>query len=253
MKEQIPHIIQLLEKSGRLIMAVYEKSETDFSIQWKEDASPLTIADRQSHDFLVEELSKLPISLPVMSEEDQPTDYAVRKKWTKYWCLDPLDGTKEFIKRNDQFTINLALIENSTPTLGFIHIPASGETYFASLGEGAHKHDGFNTISIRANKKRADWIAVGSSSHGLKAEAAVLQDFPIREFVKAGSALKFCMIASGDADIYYRHGPTMEWDTAAGHLLVDEAGATFRYFSDSLDHYNKENLVNPPFLVKISS
>ena len=232
-------------------MAIYEKSETDFSIQWKEDASPLTIADRQSHDFLFEELSKLPISLPVMSEEEQPTDYAVRKKWTKYWCLDPLDGTKEFIKRNDQFTINLALIENSTPTLGFIHIPASGETYFASLGDGAHKHDGFNTISIRANKKRADWIAVGSSSHGLRAEAAVLQDFPIREFVKAGSALKFCMIASGDADLYYRHGPTMEWDTAAGHLLVDEAGASFRYFSDSSDHYNKENLVNPPFLVKI--
>lgn len=253
MKEQIPHIIQLLEKAGRLIMAIYEKSETDFSIQWKEDASPLTIADRQSHDFLFEELSKLPISLPVMSEEEQPTDYAVRKKWTKYWCLDPLDGTKEFIKRNDQFTINLALIENSTPTLGFIHIPASGETYFASLGGGAHKHDGFNTISIRANKKRADWIAVGSSSHGLRAEAAVLQDFPIREFVKAGSALKFCMIASGDADIYYRHGPTMEWDTAAGHLLVDEAGASFRYFSDSSDHYNKENLVNPPFLVKIPS
>ncbi len=253
MKEQIPHIIQLLEKAGRLIMAIYEKSETDFSIQWKEDASPLTIADRQSHDFLFEELSKLPISLPVMSEEEQPTDYAVRKKWTKYWCLDPLDGTKEFIKRNDQFTINLALIENSTPTLGFIHIPASGETYFASLGGGAHKHNGFNTISIRANKKRADWIAVGSSSHGLRAEAAVLQDFPIREFVKAGSALKFCMIASGDADIYYRHGPTMEWDTAAGHLLVDEAGASFRYFSDSSDHYNKENLVNPPFLVKIPS
>jgi 3'(2'), 5'-bisphosphate nucleotidase len=253
MKQQIPHIIELLEQAGRGIMKVYGRSDADFSIEWKDDASPLTIADRQSHDFLVEELSKLPISLPVMSEESTPTEYSVRREWPSYWCLDPLDGTKEFIKRNDQFTINLALIENSSPVLGFIHIPASGETYFASKGEGAFKHNGQRVVSIKANTKRDNWIAVGSNSHGLGAEESALKEFPVGSFRKAGSALKFCMIASGEADVYFRQGPTMEWDTAAGHLLVEEAGALFHYLTDASNHYNKELLVNPPFLVKISA
>jgi 3'(2'), 5'-bisphosphate nucleotidase len=252
MKEQIPHIIALLRTAGDLIMDVYRTGDMDMQIQWKADLSPLTLADRRSHDYLCEQLNQHDASIPVMSEESTEILFSTRSAWRRYWCLDPLDGTKEFINRNDQFTINLALMEDNQPTLGFIHVPVSGHTYWAQLGEGAFCHDGDSSVAIESNRKDADWIALASSSHGSEDEKEVLREFPVSKIEKVGSALKFCHIASGRADVYYRSGPTMEWDTAAGHILVEEAGAKFRYLTDSVGNYNKESLLNPSFLVHIA-
>jgi 3'(2'), 5'-bisphosphate nucleotidase len=250
MKESIPHLIKLLQTAGRLIMDVYQSNEAA-EVEWKSDNSPLTAADKRSNDFLTEQLIQLDSSIPVMSEESAQSEFSQRKEWRRYWCLDPLDGTKEFIKRNGQFTINLALLEDAEPIIGLIHVPASGDTFWAVRGEGAFKHDGSVSSPIRANHKKDGWIAVSSSTHGSPEEEEALRHFPIEQFIKAGSALKFCYIASGLADVYFRHGPTMEWDTAAGHVLVQEAGAIFRYMSSESHHYNKPSLYNPSFLVHI--
>ena len=251
MKQHVPHIIRLLEEAGRRIMVVYDGGAEAAGVQWKEDNSPLTLADKRSHDYLIDELSALNHQIPIMSEESVQLPFSERNTWRQYWCLDPLDGTKEFIKRNGQFTINLALMEDAKPVLGFIHVPVSGHTFWAALGEGAHHYDGVETRRIESNRKSSEWIAVGSGSHGTEEELAVLGGYPVVETRKAGSALKFCLIAQGDADVYYRHGPTMEWDTAAGHILVQEAGAMFEFIGGSERNYNKESLLNPSFLVRI--
>ena len=253
MIQHVDYIISLLAEAGRRIMEVYDAGEAAAEVQWKEDNSPLTLADQRSHDFLCEALYLLDRDIPMMSEESIQLSFEERNTWARYWCLDPLDGTKEFIKRNGQFTINLALMENASPVLGFIHIPVTGETYWAAKGHGANRYDGIQTVRIQSNKKTADWIAVGSGSHGSAEELAILDNYPISETRKAGSALKFCLIARGDADIYYRHGPTMEWDTAAGHILVEEAGAFFEFIGDKKKSYNKESLLNPSFLVRINN
>ena len=249
--KSIESIIGCLSHAGRIIMDVYHAGKTASEIEWKSDSSPLTIADKRSHHYLVDELARLDHNTPVMSEESEQADYAIRKNWLRYWCLDPLDGTKEFIKRNGQFTINLALIENAIPVLAFIHVPLTGATYWAKKNGGAFVHDGNINAPIRANSKDSNWIAVGSSSHGTEAEAEWMKQFPVTKHIKVGSALKFCYIASGLADVYYRSGPTMEWDTSAGHLLVEEAGASFAYISEDSVHYNKPSLLNPPFCVRI--
>ena len=251
MKDSIPQIIQMLRMAGRQIMEVYDQGEHGLGLEWKQDSSPLTLADRRSHEYLIEQLAILDAAIPIMSEESVQLPYNQRRDWVRYWCLDPLDGTKEFIKRNDQFTINLALIENGTPSIGLIHLPATGQTYWAVRGQGAFEDDGLSSAPIRANKKSIDWVAIGSNSHGNPKEVDILRQYPISDFVRAGSALKFCHIACGSADVYYREGPTMEWDTAAGHILVEEAGAIFKYLNESERNYNKESLVNPPFLVHI--
>jgi 3'(2'), 5'-bisphosphate nucleotidase len=249
--ERIESIIRSLSQAGRMIMEVYDSNDTASHIEWKADNSPLTLADKRSHDFMIAELAKIDEAIPIMSEESVQTEYEVRRTWKRYWCLDPLDGTKEFIKRNGQFTINLALIENAAPVLGFIHVPLTGNTYWAKKHQGAFVHDGIGSSVIRVNSKSSDWIAVGSSSHGCEAESVWLKQFPVTSYLKIGSALKFCYIASGLADVYYRSGPTMEWDTSAGHLLVEEAGAAFSYISEDGQHYNKPSLYNPPFCVSI--
>ena len=250
MKDSIPQLIKFLQAAGALIMDVY-RSADGVAVEWKADDSPLTAADKLSNDFLTEQLKRLDSSIPIMSEESTQVQFEERKQWERYWCLDPLDGTKEFIKRNDQFTINLALIKDSIPVMGFIHVPASGHTFWAIKGEGAFKHDGSMSSRIGANQKKDGWISVLSNSHGSAEEERALQHFPITRSIKAGSALKFCYIASGLADVYFRHGPTMEWDTAAGHILVQEAGACFTYLSSDSAHYNKPSLYNPSFLVHI--
>ena len=250
MKDSIPQLIKLLQTAGTLIMDVYRNTD-EAAVEWKADNSPLTEADKRSNDFLIDQLFRLDASIPVMSEESTQIEFESRKEWRRYWCLDPLDGTKEFIKRNDQFTINLALIEDAKPIIGLIHVPASGHTFWAARGAGAFKHDGSASVPIRANRKKDGWISVQSSSHGSAEEEEALRRFPITRSIKAGSALKFCYIASGLADVYFRHGPTMEWDTAAGHVLVQEAGASFTYVSSESAHYNKPSLYNPPFLVHI--
>jgi 3'(2'), 5'-bisphosphate nucleotidase len=251
MKDSVPHIIELLQRAGSIIMDIYALGESGAQVEWKSDNSPLTLADRESHEFLVQQLANIDSQIPIMSEESLQTDFELRRNWPRYWCLDPLDGTKEFIKRNGQFTINLALIEHSVPLLGFIHVPVTGYTYWALKGQGAFVHNGDTNVNIRASQKNDGWIAVSSSSHSTELDNTLLSKFPVTQYIKAGSALKFCYIASGVADVYHREGPTMEWDTAAGHILVEEAGATFEYLSENRVHYNKLDLRNPSFLVRI--
>jgi 3'(2'), 5'-bisphosphate nucleotidase len=251
MKESVPQIIEHLRKAGAIIMEIYGQGESGAELEWKADNSPLTRADKESHNFLVHHLAQINSQIPIMSEESAHIDFEHRKDWQRYWCLDPLDGTKEFIKRNGQFTINLALIENSIPHIGFIHVPITGNTYWAARGHGAFVHNGVCDTKIKASQKEDAWIAVSSSSHGTESENNHLAQFPVTRYIKAGSALKFCYIASGVADVYHRQGPTMEWDTAAGHILVEEAGAYFEYLSENKIHYNKPDLVNPSFLVRI--
>ncbi len=234
-------------------MEVYALEQHCLEMEWKADLSPVTLADRYSNEYIINQLAMLDSSIPIISEESVQLPFAIRKEWTRYWCLDPLDGTKEFIKRSDQFTINLALMEHSLPSIGFIHLPVLGHTYWAMKGHGAFLDDGVSTNRIWANNKLQDWISIGSNSHVNPHESEVLRQFPITEFMRVGSALKFCRIASGEADIYYRKGPTMEWDTAAGHVLVEEAGAVFKYLSETKTHYNKESLLNPSFLAHIQS
>jgi 3'(2'), 5'-bisphosphate nucleotidase len=249
---EINTIITILREAAAQILEVYHSPDFLSTVEWKSDESPLTIADRRSHAHIERELHSRFPSIPIMSEEAHIPPYEERSQWSRYWCLDPLDGTKEFMKRNDQYTINLALIENRRPVLGFIHVPVLALTYWAELGEGAFVVEEGVTRPIAANKKTAGWIALASNSHGSSTEIEFLRKYPIGETIRVGSALKFCMIACGKADVYYRQGRTMEWDTAAGQILVEESGAHFEYLGKEGAHYNKYELNNPSFLVKIA-
>lgn len=249
---EVNTIIGILRGAASQILEVYHTHDFLASLEWKADESPVTIADRRSHDYIAHALEQLFPTIPLMSEEGNIPPYEERKQWRRYWCLDPLDGTKEFMKRNGQFTINLALIEHGKPVLGFIHVPVTAQTYWAAQSSGAFLVEDNKTRVMEANRKTSGWIALASNSHGSLAERDFLSQFPIEQTIRLGSALKFCMIASGEADVYYRQGRTMEWDTAAGQIIVEEAGAHFEYLCNESEHYNKYEPFNPPFLVRIS-
>lgn len=249
--------ITLLEKvksiakqAGEKILDIYENEDFSKTIDFKADNSPLTIADKASHIIIEEELEKLNLGYPLLSEEGEIPSYETRKPWSTYWCIDPLDGTKEFIKRNGQFTVNIALIENGAPIMGVVYTPVTDTMYFGDIKNGAFKTENNNTSSIKVNDKEANRIAVRSKSHAAPEENEVLNRYNVTDQISVGSSLKFCMIADGNADIYYRHGPTMEWDTAAGQAVLEAAGG--RIYHDNkeerLFRYNKENLLNGSFL-----
>jgi len=254
-------------QAGRSIMDVY--SLKDFKIKIKSDNSPLTIADKISHDIITKSLKKS--GIPILSEEGKNIPYDLRKNWEYFWMVDPLDGTKEFINRNGEFTVNIALINNTKPILGVIYVPVSKELFFASEGKGAFKVpdisgikdlesglDGLlSTRGIKLPKKhkKKNFTVVGSRSHMNKETeeyiSVLKSEYGNVEIVSKGSSLKFCLVAEGVADIYPRFGPTMEWDTAAGHAIAHESGRiVLRHNSDAEMDYNKENLLNPWFIVK---
>lgn len=248
-------------KAGQIIMNIYKK---DFTVDYKDDNSPLTEADTKSNEFICNALKNLYPNIPIMSEENKQVSYEERKEWEYYWCIDPIDGTKEFIKKNDEFTVNIALIYKNTPILGVVHAPALGEIYFAKKGEGAFK-EMFSSQSselrvqklpLKINSDSSKSISVVASKSHMSDET---QDFVDNlalstehlTLVSKGSSLKFCMVATGEADIYPRLAPTMEWDTAAADAIVREAGKmTYQYDSNIPVVYNKENLLNPWFVVK---
>ena len=218
-------IVRIAEEAGRAIMQVYESA--DLGVTYKDDKSPLTEADKRSHAIISEALAKLTPEIPVLSEEGKDIPHDTRKDWQRFYLVDPLDGTKEFIKRNGEFTVNIAIIDRGRPALGVIHIPARGVSYLAAEDAGAYRLDTDGTQKrIEATGAIAtDELAVTASrSHGAEELERFLERLNVRERVSAGSALKFCMIAEGRADIYPRFGPTWEWDTAAGHAIVLEAG-----------------------------
>ncbi len=227
------------------VMRVYEK---DFLIYEKDDKSPVSEADLLCNDFICKALSKF--SLPILSEENKVIAFDERKKWEYFFCVDPLDGTKEFIKRNGEFTINIALIHKDTPVMGVVYAPALKLMYSAKKGHGAFKNDERLPLKL----KRDTYKIVASKSHlndETKAFIDKLKTDKQKEFVSMGSSLKLCLVASGEADIYPRLAPTMEWDSAAADAIVREAGKmTYDFYTNKPLLYNKEDLRNPYFVVR---
>ncbi|WP_428329415.1 3'(2'),5'-bisphosphate nucleotidase CysQ [Mucilaginibacter sp.] len=245
-------ILDIAVEAGKAILAVYNDPKQDFNITKKEDSSPLTIADKISHEIISDGLVKLYPNIPVLSEEGKDIPYADRKDWEYYWCVDPLDGTKEFIKRNGEFTVNIALMHNNVPVFGVIYIPVQDLLYYGDKDSGSYKQvPGQAPIQIRADKRAADWVAVGSRSHADAEEEAVLDKYPITEFIAVGSSVKFCMIAEGKAHFYFRKGPTMEWDTAAGQAIANFSGCTVETLAGKALPYNKPSLLNGSFLCRV--
>jgi 3'(2'), 5'-bisphosphate nucleotidase len=251
-------------EAGAAILDIYD---TDFSVQHKEDTSPLTTADQASHDIISRHLQST--SIPILSEEGSSIPFARRRDWKKLWIVDPLDGTKEFIKRNGEFTVNIALIKDRTPILGVIFVPVKRTLYLGSTEHGArrcldiHPDPSFDledpleqaACLPEHNDKSRPFTIVGSRSHPTPELQTYVQtkkqELGEVEFVSAGSSLKFCLVAEGQADIYPRLGPTMEWDTAAGQAIAQAAGRRVRIWdSDAPLVYNKKDLHNPWFVVE---
>jgi 3'(2'), 5'-bisphosphate nucleotidase len=263
-------------EAGDAILEIYQ---TDFTVDYKQDDSPLTQADRAAHKIIMRHLQTS--GIPILSEEGKALPVAERRSWQTLWIVDPLDGTKEFIKKNGEFTVNIALVTDGTPIMGVVYAPDRQRLYFSMQILGAYMID--DPISLKkisqqlaeSETKLTDLIEqaqqlplvddpekpytiVGSRSHATpeleQFVAAKREEYGQVEFIPAGSSLKICLVAEGKADIYPRLGPTMEWDTAAGHAVAQSAGARiFEHESGEPLQYNKENLLNPWFVVERST
>lgn len=266
--------IQASIEAGNAILDVYH---SDFAVEHKNDSSPLTLADKRSHEIIVARLSEFKI--PILSEEGKGIPYMERKKWDTLWIVDPLDGTKEFIKKNDEFTVNIALVQDGKPVFGVIFVPVKNILYFAGKDLGAYKLENSQVVKLLSGKSEkveknvllnniincsvklpinqstvSPFTIVGSRSHATPGLESFVekkrQEYGDVKFISAGSSLKFCLVAEGMADIYPRFGPTMEWDTAAGQAIAENAGArVICYDTREPLAYNKENLLNPWFMV----
>ncbi len=232
-------------------MKVYEGGEFDVSYKGREEEqSPLTRADTEAHHIIVEGLHRISPGLPVLSEESQEVPYSRRKGWKSFWLVDPLDGTKEFIKKTGEFTVNIALIDGDRPVLGVVHAPAAGVTYSASEGMGAFKAEGAGRERIRVSDYRGHRLrVVASVSHRSPELEAFIKRLGDCECLSMGSSLKLCLVAEGRADLYPRLGPTMEWDTAAAQCVVECAGGSVIDLDGRPLGYNKPDLHNPFFMV----
>ncbi|MGC2047892.1 MAG: 3'(2'),5'-bisphosphate nucleotidase CysQ [Gallionella sp.] len=249
-KELFPQVVLLARDAGKAIMAVYRSG--DAGVSSKADESPLTLADLASHRIIVAGLKKLTPDLPVLSEEAADIPYAERKSWTSYWLVDPLDGTKEFIKRNGEFTVNIALIDNGIPVMGVVYAPVLDVCYYATHGAGAFVQRGKTAarpIKVMLHQAGQTIKVVASRSHSDARTAALLDMLGAHESISMGSSLKFCLVAAGEAHFYPRLGPTMEWDTAAAHAVVNEAGGAVCDAAGQELRYNKADLHNPEFFV----
>lgn len=238
---------QIALDAGRRILDVYER---DFAVAEKQNGSPLTDADRAAHELIVARLARLDPGLPVLSEESAEVDYDTRAGWRRFWLVDPLDGTREFVNRNGEFTVNIALIESGRPLLGVVYVPLLGICYYACRGQGAFRHNaGEKPRAIKARRYQGDRpIVVASRSHAGEHMAEFLLRLGPHDTVHMGSAVKFCLVAEGTADVYPRLGPTSEWDTAAAQCLVEEAGGRVTDRHNRPLAYNKPSLLNPWFL-----
>ncbi|MFG6177343.1 3'(2'),5'-bisphosphate nucleotidase CysQ [Halomonas sp. THAF12] len=241
-----------VETIGESVLTIYRR---DFAVETKADDSPVTEADMLAHHALDDLLAELTPGVPVLSEESQVAPYDVRRGWRRYWLVDPLDGTKEFIKRSDDFTLNLALVEGGVPVFGIVHAPALGLSWFGQVGEGAWRREAGEERAIRVRPlpatDEAPWRLVGSRSHGLTALTAFRARLPHHAFISRGSSLKLCLVAEGVVDLYPRFGPTCEWDTAAGQAVVTAAGGEVLAARNLLPlRCNRQaSLLNPDFIV----
>jgi 3'(2'), 5'-bisphosphate nucleotidase len=258
-------LLKIALEAGKEILEVYSQ---DFDVQFKEDESPLTLADNRSHHTILKGLNTIAPDIPILSEEGSNIPYSERHEWDQFWLVDPLDGTKEFVKRNGEFTVNIALIEGKYPTIGIIYAPVLDVFYYGRKGKGAYKIEGASKLNITNEKEMIQKSVklpsikdhsitriVASRSHMSEETEAFINELKAKidtvEVISSGSSLKFCLIAEGKADYYPRFSPTMEWDTAAGQAIVEAAGGNILRYEDSKRfHYNKENLLNGWFLVK---
>ena len=248
-EQLISSTVEIAKLAGEGITEIYN---SDFDYQLKKDLSPITAADNLSHIIITKRLKILTPEIPILSEENCDIPYKIRENWTKYWLVDPLDGTKEFIKRNGEFTVNIALIENNTPIFGVIHLPVTSETYWGSQVNGSFYSSGNNDVKeIRVSENHQNPIRlVASRSHPSEMLNSLLKKIVDYEIIEVGSSIKFCHIASGQADCYPRFGPTSEWDTAAGEAIVSSAGGHVVAASGNSMKYNvKEEYLNPNFIV----
>jgi 3'(2'), 5'-bisphosphate nucleotidase len=251
-KIDLETIVNIAQEAGDAIMEIYSR---DFQVDYKDDNSPLTEADTKSNEIICTALTKAYPDIPLLSEENKEVPYAERKEWEYFWLIDPIDGTKEFIKKNGEFTINIALIHKDTPVLGVVYAPALGDMYKAKKGHGAFKNGQKLPLEINETPKQS-LVVVASKSH-LSEETQEFINIVARSTehvtqISKGSSLKLCMVGEGVADIYPRLAPTMEWDTAAADAIVRESGKmTYQYDREAESIvYNKENLLNPWFVVK---
>jgi 3'(2'), 5'-bisphosphate nucleotidase len=259
--------IRAAVKAGESILAIYNDPNSDFQIEKKADNSPLTIADRKAHEVIASVLSGTPY--PLLSEEGQHMDYDVRRGWKSMWIVDPLDGTKEFVKRNGEFTVNIALVTDGVPVMGVVYVPVKRELYFGDSALGAYKLSDVATVAddatveslaagaVRLPQEKAteSFVVVASRSH-LSPETeefinTLRSEHGNVELISSGSSIKICLVAEGKADVYPRFAPTMEWDTAAGDAVARAAGMSVCH-SDRVTPliYNKEDLHNPWFIVE---
>ena len=267
-KIKLTELLTIAKEAGDAILDVYD---SDFTVERKEDKSPLTLADKRSDEIIFSALNRLYPEIPILSEEGRSIPFTEREEWEYLWLIDPLDGTKEFVKRNGEFTVNIALIHNSEPVVGVIYIPITQVFYFAKSGLGAYKRaytremesidednellQGSERLPLPDALNRP-FTVVGSRSHMSQETEGYINELKKvhGEFaiISAGSSIKICMVADGRADVYPRFGPTMEWDTAAGQAIVEGAGgalvdaSTYEPLS-----YNRENLLNSSFIVKL--
>jgi len=249
MDKLLNDIVAIAVKAGQAIMEIY--ADPANAVMTKADDSPLTQADLASDRVISAGLAELGLGWPVLSEESTQIAYVERQSWQRFWLVDPLDGTKEFIKRNGEFTVNIALIENGQPVLGVVYSPVFDVCYYAARGLGAFVQRGEASQLIRAQPHTAGQSVkvVASRSHGDERTAALLNQMGDHECIGMGSSLKLCLIAEGVAHFYPRLGPTMEWDTAAAHAVVSEAGGIVCDLNGDELRYNKPDLHNPEFLV----
>lgn len=258
-KSYLKQALPLVIEAGKRILEVYNR---DFSVEYKDDASPLTEADRVAHRLIEQGLSDFS-NLPLLSEEGKMIPFAERKSWSRFWMLDPIDGTKEFIKKNGEFTVNLALVENGFPVMGIVYAPAIFEIFWGISGEGAFKGDVLPETGELSNARSlplalfagSDIRVVASRSHMDESTQAFIDELAGRfssvETCSFGSSLKLCRVAEGFAQVYPRLGPTMEWDTAAADAVVRASGGAVLDFETRMPlTYNKENLLNPHFIVQ---
>lgn len=249
----IENIIQISIEAGVKVLNIYKEAPTVVEI--KEDSSPLTKADIESNNLIIKQLRKISSSIPILSEESADIPFAEREKWKQFWLIDPLDGTKEFLNKNGEFTINIALIENNIPIIGLIHTPVFKETYWGSVKDGSFMQAEYNqkkSIYV-SNENNLPTRVLTSRSHPSNKLKNWMKDKNNIEITKMGSSLKFCQIAKGAADFYPRFGPTSEWDIAAGHAIVNYAGGDIITLENQDLRYNtKESLINPSFVVSKS-
>ena len=240
--------IKAARLGGEEIIKIYNG---EFEVSFKEDNSPLTVADENAN-AVIESLLEV-TNIPILSEEGRDVPYQERKKWDRLWIVDPLDGTKEFVKRNGEFTVNIALIENGKPILGVIYVPVTSVLYYAS-NEGAFKKVNNIVVQLPNVNQKNNFVAVGSRSHQSDETKAYFEELSKKhgnvEIVSMGSSLKICLVAEGSADVYPRFAPTMEWDTAAGHAIANFAGKKLIDYTTKKEmRYNREQLLNNWFIV----